>query len=561
MADELLDILSAAAKLDGPAVERVKGVRQATGERTDIIVTRLGLAAEEDVAAALATALGLPIARTDSYPVEAVLVDRVPREFLRASRVLPLEDAADALVLAMADPLDHYALDAIRLLVGKPVEPRVAVPGELVRALDRLYGNRVAEDASAARRSPGLAEPYAADVARLRDQANDAPVVRLVNELIAEAVAAGASDIHLEPYESRLRMRVRIDGVLREQPPPPPALRSAIASRIKIMASLDIAEQRLPQDGRITANVRGREIDIRVSTVPNLGGESIVLRILDAERTPLALDSLGLSDDIAGALAQQLTLAHGIVLVTGPTGSGKTTTLYAALQRLNTPDRKVLTVEDPVEYELAGINQIQVKPQIGLTFARSLRSMLRHDPDVMMVGEIRDRETAEISVQAALTGHLVLSTLHTNDAASTLTRLLDMKIEAYLLASSLRAILAQRLVRRLCLQCRSPYRASPEQAAYLALDDVAAGDGGPTLYRANGCERCAGTGYQGRIAIAEFLPITDAIRRLILGQADDSTLRDAARHDGMRALRQDGLLKAAQGITSVEEVLRVTQLG
>ena len=561
MADELLDILSAAGKLDEPAVERVRGVRQATGERTDVIVTRLGLAAEEDVAAALAAALGLPIARTDSYPVEPVLVDRVTREFLHASRVLPLEDAADALILAMADPLDHYALDAIRLLVGKPVEARVAVPGELVRALDRLYGNGVAKDAGSERPSPGLAESYAADVARLRDQASEAPVVRLVNELIAEAVAARASDIHLEPYQSRLRTRLRVDGVLREQPPVPPLLRSAIANRIKIMASLNIAEQRLPQDGRITANVRGREIDIRVSTVPNLGGESIVLRILDAERTPLALDALGLSEDVAGPLAQHLALANGIVLVTGPTGSGKTTTLYAALQLLNTPDRNVLTVEDPVEYELPGINQIQVKPQIGLTFAHSLRSMLRHDPDVMMVGEIRDRETAEISVQAALTGHLVLSTLHTNDAASTLARLLDMKVEAYLLASSLRAILAQRLVRKLCLHCRSPYRASPEQADYPALEDAAAGAAGPTLYRANGCERCAGTGYTGRTAIAEFLPITDAIRRLILRQADDSALRQAARQDGMRAMRQDGMLKAAQGITSVEEVLRVTQMG
>jgi general secretion pathway protein E len=393
-----------------------------------------------------------------------------------------------------------------------------------------------------------------ADVERLRDLASEAPVIRLVNRMIERAVEQRASDIHIEPFEGRLRVRYRVDGMLGETEAPAEKLAAAIVSRIKIMARLNIAERRLPQDGRIKVVVRGKEFDLRISTTPSLHGESVVMRILDRDGAVLDFKALGFRDDTLKSYLSALERPHGILLVTGPTGSGKTTTLYTSLIRLNSPERKILTVEDPVEYQLDGVLQIQVKPEIDLTFARALRSFLRQDPDILMIGEIRDLETAQIGVQAALTGHLVLSTLHTNDAAGAIARLMDMGVPDYLLTSTINGVAAQRLVRKLCPDCRE---ASEPDAELLARLD--AGDNPPrVLYHAKGCDHCKGTGYAGRAALVEVLVMDDALRRLVLQRADAREIEKAAVEGGMRTLYQDGLLKAAAGVTSIEEVLRVT---
>jgi general secretion pathway protein E len=423
--------------------------------------------------------------------------------------------------------------------------------------LARLYGE-AGEAHAGAPVAGDERDHYAADAARLRDRASDAPVIRIVDALIEDATQARASDIHVEPLVDRLRIRFRVDGVLREQTPPPASLRAAIVNRIKVMAGLNTAERRLAQDGRIRTSVRGRELDVRVSIIPVQYGESVVLRLLDKSRGPLDFERLGFAPSLAARLTDVLQLAHGLVLVTGPVGSGKTTTLYAGLKRLNATERKIVTAEDPIEYELPGINQIQVKPQIGLAFADVLRAALRHDPDVLMIGEIRDRESAEISVQAALTGHLVLTTLHTNDAASAVTRLLDMGIESFLLASVLRAVVAQRLVRTLCAACRAPYTPARDELAYAGLAADTAG-AAPVFYRAIGCPACGGTGYVGRTVIAEMLAVDEAVRTLILERADWHTIARAVGAGGMRTLAADGFAKVAAGATTVAEVMRVSR--
>jgi general secretion pathway protein E len=383
-------------------------------------------------------------------------------------------------------------------------------------------------------------------------------VVRLVNLLITHAIESRASDIHIEPFENRLIVRYRIDGVLNEVESPPRRLSAAVISRVKIMANLDIAERRLPQDGRIKLRIQGKEIDLRVSTVPTMHGESVVMRILDKGGVPLDFESLGFDGKALEVFLAGLNQPHGVLLVTGPTGSGKTTTLYTALDRLNQPDVKILTVEDPVEYQMPGINQIQVRPQINLTFANALRSIVRQDPDVIMIGEIRDLETAEIAVQSALTGHLVLSTVHTNDAPSTVNRLLDMGVEDYLLTSTVVGILAQRLVRSLCPHCRKPYRALPEVIEQMQLRRFAP-EGDVTLYHPGGCDRCSQTGYHGRLGIMEMLPMTDRIRSLVMRHANSADLRAAAVEEGMESMFENGLRKAVSGATTIEEVLRVTR--
>ncbi|MDX9767975.1 MAG: type II secretion system ATPase GspE, partial [Ectothiorhodospiraceae bacterium] len=385
-----------------------------------------------------------------------------------------------------------------------------------------------------------------------------APVIRMVNLIITRAIESRASDIHIEPFEGTLKVRYRIDGVMHEVESPPARLTAAIISRLKIMAHLNIAERRLPQDGRIQLRVQGKEIDLRVSSVPTMHGESVVMRILDKGSITLDLDAMGFHPEVLARFKDVLALPHGIVLVTGPTGSGKTTTLYAALARLNTPERKILTVEDPVEYQIAGVNQIQANPKIGLDFAHALRSIVRQDPDVIMIGEMRDQETARIAIQSALTGHLVLSTVHTNDAASGVTRLVDMGLEPYLLTATVNCIMAQRLVRRLCPHCAEAFEAPPELVADLGLDRYA--EARPhRLWRARGCPECADTGYHGRTAIHELLMMDEPIQRLVLAHADAETIEKAARARGMLTMYEDGLRKALSGITTVEEVLRVTQ--
>jgi len=546
-------------KLDRDKLERALRLRSESEERLGVLLVRLGLAAERDVAEALATQVGLPLARAEDYPETPVLQDQVAPEFLQQARVLPLVETPEQLVVAMADPFDHFALDALRLATGKQVEVRVGLDSDIEAAFQRQYANggamgQMVEDI----RSPEEEQAELDDIQHLKDLASEAPIIRLVNLVISRALKAGASDIHIEPFESSLKIRYRVDGVLREVDAPPTRHTAAVISRIKVMANLDIAERRLPQDGRIRLRIEGREIDMRISTVPTMHGESVVMRILDKSSLPLDFRALGFTPQMLPDFEALLALPHGIILVTGPTGSGKTTTLYAALHALNTPEKKIITVEDPVEYQLEGVNQIQVKPRIGLDFANALRSILRQDPDVIMVGEMRDTETARIAVQSALTGHKVFSTLHTNDAASSVTRLLDMQVEDYLLTSTLSGVLAQRLVRTLCTECREAYAALPELVARLGLERLGAGEG-TSLYRAVGCAHCEHTGYRGRTSILELLVMSDPVRQAVLQHGDAQAIRDAALEHGMVSMYQDGLRKALDGQTSVEEVVRVVQ--
>ena len=552
MSGDIVTILRAWGKLDDRDAQRAQGLVISSGEPLHRVLCRLGLVAESDVARALAEMLNLQLVARADYPATPVLADRLTPAFLQTYRVLPLADAADHAVIAMADPLDRETLRALELRLGKALRPQVAVPAELQQQIARLYGQAVEATADSGSTAGG------ADLERLRELASEAPVIRLVNRLIEQAVAARASDIHVEPEAADVRVRLRIDGVLRESETIATARHLALVSRVKILSGLDVVERRLPQDGRFQTSVEGRAIDIRVSCLPTVHGESLVLRLLDKASAPLDLARLGFADHVRAKLETVLAEPHGILLVTGPTGSGKTTTLHAALQRLNTGERKLITVEDPVEYQAPGVRQIQVRPQIGLEFATALRSILRHDPDVIMVGEIRDTETARVAVQAALTGHFVMATLHTNDAAGAVTRLGDMGIEPYLMTSSLKAVLAQRLVRTLCPACREPYHESPQAVRALGLDRLS-GQENPQLYRAKGCAACGGTGYAGRLCVAELLPLSDAVREAVLVRADTTAIERIALAEGMETMRIDGLKKALAGVTSIADVLRATQ--
>ena len=484
----------------------------------------------------------------------------LPAGFLRQSLLYPYRVENGRVFVAMADPLDSDNIRAIEQLTGQKVEVRLASEAAILKALDVWFGVEPTDEGVVepdSDQSPGVMEAEAADIDQLRDLASEAPVIRWVNQLVARALERRSSDIHFEPFEKQFRVRYRIDGVLYEVQAPPREMQAAITSRIKLMAKLNIAEQRLPQDGRIPLRVLGREIDMRVSTLPTLYGESVVMRLLDRSASDrYSLATLGFPESLLRKMEYYLDLPHGLFLVTGPTGSGKSTTLYGSLRRLNTTDVKIITVEDPVEYQLPGVNQIHVNPQIGLTFAAGLRHIVRQDPDIIMIGEIRDLETAEIAMRAALTGHLVFSTLHTNDAPSAVTRLTDMGVEHYLVSSSLVAVLAQRLVRVLCGDCKKPYTAEGDD---LRKEGWLGASGPVTLYRSEGCAHCGHTGFLGRVGIFEFMELDEGIRRAIVARADASTLRAAARERGMTSLREDGWLKIASGQTTVEEVLRVTQ--
>lgn len=530
--DALLAHLLARGLVAPDAVARARAAAAQGAEAAHVVLARLGLVSEADLAAAMALVLDLGAAAPTDFPAEPLLPDRLGVRFLRQVAVLPLRVMPDRLVLAMADPLDFYARRAVAVATGLLVEVRVALRGELEAALDRLHAE-----------VPAAAQPDMAglddDISRLRDLASEAPVIRLANAVIDRAAAAGASDIHMTPLAGRLSIRFRIDGELRETEAPPRGLHAALLSRLKLMAGLDIAERRLPQDGRIRVVHAGRELDLRVATTPSLHGESMVIRLLNREAAALDLGRLGLPAAPLAALRRLIAQPNGIVLVTGPTGSGKTTTLYAALAALNRPERKLMSVEDPVEYHLDGMIQTQVQPAIGLDFARALRAILRHDPDIVLVGEIRDRETAEIALRAALTGHLVLSTLHTNSAAATMPRLLEMGVADHLMAATLRGVVAQRLVRTLCAACRVP-----------------AGSGA-TAHRPVGCTACHGTGFRGRAALIEVLAVTAPIRTLLMRHADAAAIEAQAVADGMRTLHDDGLDRVAAGLTTHEEVMKV----
>jgi len=555
------EILVSRGALQRPHLQAALKLQKDEGgaEKLGVILTRQNWVAEQVLYSALSEQLGIPLATVEDYPALPIYEDRVSTRFLEQVRALPMREDANGLVLAMADPLDHYVIDAFRLVSGREISVLLGIPSEIDAAFERLYVAGRSSIGQIVGEAEGAVElEESSDVQHLKDLASEAPVIRVVNLIMERALEARASDIHIEPFESRLIVRYRVDGVMQEVESPPRRLSAAVISRIKIMSNLDIAERRLPQDGRIKLRMKSKEIDMRVSTVPTMHGESVVMRVLDKGGVPLNFDTLGFQPETLKLFLNALTQPHGIVLVTGPTGSGKTTTLYTALQLLNKPDVKILTVEDPVEYQMEGINQIQVKPQIGLTFANALRSIVRQDPDVIMIGEIRDLETAQIAVQSALTGHLVISTLHTNDAPSTVNRLLDMGVEDYLLTSTVNGILAQRLVRSLCTDCREPYEPLPEVVKEFELERFT--DDTPImLYRPVGCEACGGTGYSGRLGIMEMMPMTDTIRSLVMRHAISGEIRRQAIDEGMQTLYEDGLRKVLAGTITLDEVLRVTR--
>jgi general secretion pathway protein E len=485
----------------------------------------------------------------------------MPIHFAKKHGILPIKRDGDGVLVATSNPLNIYPLDDVRILLNQEVKPVVVPPGAIIDAINRVYDR----DANAAQQiiedfdeesldiiSSALEEPT-----DLLDASDEAPVIRLVNSMLFQAVKQRASDVHIEPFERDLVVRYRIDGILYNVLTPPKRIQPSIISRVKIMAGLNIAEKRLPQDGRIRVTIAGKNIDIRVSIIPTAHGERIVMRLLDKTSILLKLEDIGFSTDNLRTFSRLIHRPHGIILLTGPTGSGKTTTLYGALTRINSPDKNIITVEDPIEYQIKGIGQIQVNPKINLTFANGLRSILRQDPDVIMVGEVRDLETAEIAIQASLTGHLVFSTLHTNDSAGAITRLIDMGIEPFLASSSLLAIMAQRLVRIVCTECRRKYLPSEEELREIGMDPALAGS--RHLYRTAGCQNCLGTGYRGRTGIFELLVLDDDIRSLILKNFDSNTIKRTATDKGMLTLRQDGARNVLRGITTIEEVLRVTQ--
>ncbi|APH57597.1 General secretion pathway protein E [Granulibacter bethesdensis] len=561
--DRLTSLLLSLGHCDSASVSRATSLARETGERRDVVMQRLGLVTERDLAEAYAALLHAPLLREADFPDTPLFAGTLPRRFLRTSRILPVSIAADGTVtLAMADPLDQFACDSVAAALGRPVRIGIAVPIMVETALQRLYPETDTLQDTGNEVEPN-GDGRADDTERLRDLSSDAPVIRLVNQIISRAVETGASDIHIEPFEDRIAIRYRYDGVLHEAEGVSArgGSAAAITSRIKIMARLDIAERRLPQDGRLKLAVRGQEVDFRVSTVPSLYGETVVMRILDRSAVAFEFDRLGLRAAVREKLERCLAMPNGIVLVTGPTGSGKTTTLYAGLNSLNSPTRKIVTIEDPVEYQLRGINQIQVKPQIGLSFAALLRAILRQDPDVIMVGEVRDLETAQISAQAALTGHLVLSTLHTNSAAATVTRLRDMGLEDYLLTAVLRGVLAQRLVRVLCPACKTSTPAPSALIERFRLDEHVPAGQTPHLWHPVGCPACRQTGYRGRMAVAEFLEPDSAIDRLIYARAGEAEIEEAARAAGMRTMFEAGLDAVLAGETSLEEITRCLHHG
>jgi general secretion pathway protein E len=554
----LEQLLLEQGRVSAEDLRKVKRLQQERGERLERLLLDLGFISEEDLQPLLARYLGVQAVSRKEFPTEPVPIGKLSLKYLRRAKVMPLAQQNGTLVVAMSDPVDFYAIQGLQVATGLQVEARLARERDILEGLETVYGGGGGNGANGA--GEGDAEVAFVgedeeDVNHLRDLASEAPVIRLVNLLINRAVEGRSSDIHIEPFEQELKVRYRIDGVLHDVETPPRRLQAAIVSRIKIMAKLNIAERRLPQDGRIKLRMSGKEIDLRVSTLPTLYGESVVLRILDRSSIIVNLGTLGFPEDTRKEFDGVIQRPYGMILVTGPTGSGKTTTLYGALDKINSPDKKIITIEDPVEYQLMGVNQIHVKPAIGLTFANGLRSIVRQDPDVIMVGEIRDAETAEIAIQAALTGHLVFSTLHTNDAAGAVSRLLEMGVESYLLASSLLGVLAQRLVRRVCRKCMQPAEMPPE-----LWREIGGRDGDATrAVIGPGCDECAQTGYRGRAGIFEFLPVTDQIKKLILERASAGLVKEAAVKQGMRTLREDGWRTVREGMTTVAEVVRVTQ--
>jgi type IV pilus assembly protein PilB len=547
--ERLGEILVRAGRITDEQLSAALALQAAEGGKLGQILVRQLVLDEDEIAETLAKQKGLEYVRLTSFPIDRDAAMQIPERLARRRLVIPIAYRGDALVLAMADPLDVEAIDDVRLRSGRDIVPVVATPTQIQYAIEKYLAS-----ADALQDVVETVPEDEEDEAFLIEE--DAPVVRLVNQIIREAVMDDASDIHVEPGEHSVRVRFRVDGVLHERMQLPLSVRPGLTSRVKIMADMDISERRRPQDGRIALTISNRPVDIRVATLPTPAGESIVLRILNHDVSLRSLEDLGMGPDHLETMRRFLARPWGAVLVSGPTGSGKTTTLYAGLTRINEPTRKIITIEDPIEYRIPGITQMSVNPGIGLTFAALLRTVLRADPDVVLVGEIRDPETAEIAIRAALTGHLMLSSIHTNDAPSALTRLVDMEVEPYITSSALVGVVAQRLARRLCPKCRKRCKVSPETALAAGFSEEEVGSG-LRLYKAVGCEECSGTGYRGRVGLFEIMEMNEDLQRLFLRQAPAEQLRATALQAGMRSLRRDALDKVKAGVTTLDEVARV----
>jgi len=557
------DVLVEQGWLSPEALEEGLEAQAENGERLGQILVQQKKITEQELLNALALQLDLEVMESiDDKELRFDLVEQLPIQYLKKHEIFPFQSEDGTLRIAVNDPLDLEVLDDLRILFGQNEIRPVLVPArEILSAINRTYGQandtaeQIMQDLGEEADSQHLFTEL--EVGEdLLDETSEAPIIKLVNHIFSQAVKSQASDIHIEPYQQHLQVRFRLDGVLHNVLSPPRRLHAAIVSRIKVMARLDIAEKRLPQDGRTEVKIGERLVDVRVSSLPTAFGERVVLRLLEKSGKLLSMEEIGLTAAALAEMKRLLHLSHGIILVTGPTGSGKTTTLYAALSSINSPDKNILTIEDPIEYQLDGIGQMQVNPKINLTFASGLRSMVRQDPDVILVGEIRDRETADIAIHAALTGHLVFSTLHTNDSASAVTRLTDMGIEPFLVSTAVQAIIAQRLVRLLCTHCKEAYEPEEAQWAELRSSREVAGP----IFRADGCEKCLETGYRGRTGIYEFLLLSEAIKGLVLKTSDANQINKAARAEGMASLREDGINKVMEGRTTISEVLRVTQI-
>ncbi len=558
------DLLVAEGLVNQEQLTRALAEQKGTTEKLGSVLVRLNLVKDEQLIGFLSRQYGVPSINVSHLDVDSGILRLVPPQIAKKHEVLPVKRVANTLTLAMADPTNVFALDDVSFMTNLQVLPVVASQAAIRRAIERNYNTRGTALTELLEDQVGSVEIVDDEEERggkvdgfeLKESADEAPVVKLVNMVLVDAIQKGASDIHWEPYEKVFRIRFRIDGVLHEMLSPPKRLEAAITSRLKIMSNLDIAERRLPQDGRIKLRYSTREVDFRVSVLPTIFGEKAVLRILDKDALQLDMTKLGFDPWALEQFEKVIRQPYGMVLITGPTGSGKTTTLYSAIHTINSPEHNIMTAEDPVEYNLKGVNQVQINDSIGRTFASALRAFLRQDPDVILVGETRDLETAQISIRAALTGHLVFSTLHTNDSPSTIARLVDMGIPPFLIASSLLLVLAQRLGRKVCKECKEPYEA--DEDSLLPYGHVLTGVGKTQFYKGRGCAMCNFTGLKGRVAIYEVMPISQELRDMILKSASTSELRQVAQSQGMKTLRQAGLTKVIEGVTTVEEVLRVT---
>ena len=563
MAGRLGQLLVSANMITDEQLKKALAVQQKDGGRLGSNLVKLGFIDEDRLISFLSKQYGIPAVNLQELEIDQGLCKLIPSDVVQKYQIMPINRTGATITIAMVDPSNVFALDDVKFMTGYNVEPVVASEGGIKAAINKYYDTAEALQDVMATLKEGdenvdliMEEEEDVNLGELKQAVEDAPVVKLVNLILTDAIAKGASDIHIEPYEKSFRVRYRVDGVLYETMQPPMRLRAALTSRLKIMSELDISERRLPQDGRIKLKMKGKEVDLRVSTLPTLFGEKIVMRILDKGNLQLDMANLGFEEKAGADFFKAISSPYGMVLVTGPTGSGKSTTLYSALSNVNKIDVNIMTAEDPVEYNLMGINQVQMKDEIGLNFAATLRSFLRQDPDIIMVGEIRDYETAEIAVKAALTGHLVLSTLHTNDAPSTINRLLNMGIEPFLVASSTILILAQRLCRRVCQNCKEPEKVPLQALIDIGFAEEEAKDVVP--YKGHGCDICGGTGYKGRVALYEVMPISEGVKELILEGATATEIKKCMLNDGCKSLRKSGLTKIKQGVSSIEEVLRVT---